>query len=205
MSTAIRIPGPPELLPGGPDAVVDLQTAEGVALVQAEWRYADADIVESAFVDVGADLGPTGPPNRTYEVVPHAQGMHFDDSAWRRLEPNQTQLRLSTGLVCFNWYRVAVTLPRRVGDFDPTGATVVFEVVVDDYAEVWVDGELPIVLGQAGVGSSAGSTPPITSYSPKTPDPARPWDRGVRDQRADLGVAPQLHLDADGQPRLLCG
>ncbi|MGH2651447.1 MAG: SMP-30/gluconolactonase/LRE family protein, partial [Actinomycetota bacterium] len=34
--------------------------------------------------------------------------------------------------------------------FDPTGSTVVFEIVVDDYAEVWVDGRLPIVLGQTG-------------------------------------------------------
>jgi gluconolactonase len=28
--------------------------------------------------------------------------------------------------------------------------TAVFEVVADDYAEVWVDGELPVVLGDAG-------------------------------------------------------
>ena len=40
----------------------------------------------------------------------------------------------------FNWYRIAVTIPERVGELDPTGATVVFEVTVDDYAEVWVDG-----------------------------------------------------------------
>jgi gluconolactonase len=43
-----------------------------------------------------------------------------------------------------------VTIPERIGSFDPTGATAVFEVVVDDYAEVWVDGKLPTVLGQAG-------------------------------------------------------
>ena len=130
----MRLPGPPELLPGGPDAVVDLQTPEGVALVQGEWRYADADIVESEFAHVGPDFGPTGPPNHTYDVVPHAQGADFYDSTWRRLEPDETLLRLSTGLVCFNWYRIAVTLPPQVGDFDPTGATVVFEVVIDDYA-----------------------------------------------------------------------
>ena len=88
----MRLPGPPELLPGGPDAVIDLQTLEGVALVQAEWRYADADIVETAFVHVGEDLGPTGPPNRTYDVVPHAQAVDFDDSAWRRLAPDETCL-----------------------------------------------------------------------------------------------------------------
>jgi len=31
-----------------------------------------------------------------------------------------------------------------------TGATVVFEVVVDDYAEIWVDGHMPHILGQVG-------------------------------------------------------
>ena len=31
---AARLPGPPELLPGRPDAVIDLQTDEGVRLVE---------------------------------------------------------------------------------------------------------------------------------------------------------------------------
>src|SRR5919202_3276410 len=57
--------------------------------------------------------------------------------------------RLGNGRVCFNWYRTRVTIPERAGDLDPTGATVVFEVVVDDYAEVWVNGELPLALGQS--------------------------------------------------------
>jgi gluconolactonase len=52
--------------------------------------------------------------------------------------------------VCFNWYRIAVTIPQRIGDFDPTGASVVFEVAVDDYAEVWVNGQLPHALGDEG-------------------------------------------------------
>jgi gluconolactonase len=150
MSGAVRLPGPPELLPGRPDAIIDLQTAEGVALVAGEWRYSDAAIVEAEFVDVGPDLGPGTERNRTYDVAPHAQGVDFDDSAWRSLDPEETLQRLSTGLVCFNWYRINVTVPQRVGDFDPTGTTVVFEVVVDDYAEVWVDGELPLALGQHG-------------------------------------------------------
>ena len=32
----------------------------------------------------------------------------------------------------------------------PPASTVVFEIVVDDYAEVWVDGKLPVALGQTG-------------------------------------------------------
>jgi gluconolactonase len=155
LTRAARLPGPPELLPGRPDAVVDLQTDDGVALVGGEWRYADAHVEEIDFLAVGteADPDPLGPgtrPNRTYDVIPHAEAADFDDSGWRVLAPEETMLRLGNGRVCFNWYRIAVTIPERVGELDPTGATVVFEVVLDDYAEVWVDGELPLALGTAG-------------------------------------------------------
>jgi gluconolactonase len=153
VTAATRLPGPPELLPGRPDAIVDLQTPAGTALVGATWRYSDADVVEIDFVEVGSDADPLGPgerPNRTYDIVPHAEGAAFDDSGWEVLRPEGTMRRLANGRVCFNWYRLAVTIPERIGDVDPTGATIVFEVVIDDYAEVWVDGELPLALGQTG-------------------------------------------------------
>jgi gluconolactonase len=155
VDSAQRLPGPPELLPGRPDAIVDLQTEAGAALVGAQWRYCDASVREIDFVEIGgreaADpLGPGDAPNRTYDVVPHAQGLDYDDSAWEALAPADTMRRLSQGRVCFNWYRTTVTVPRRVGDLDPTGATVVFEVAIDDYAEVWVDGELPLAFGDTG-------------------------------------------------------
>src|SRR3954470_4834087 len=98
---ATRLPGPPEILPGRPDAVVDLQTDEGVALVGGEWRYSDAEVREIDFVEVGGEgsadpLGPGDAPNRTYDVVPHAEGADFDDSKWQVLAPADTQRRLST-------------------------------------------------------------------------------------------------------------
>jgi gluconolactonase len=144
------VPGPPEFLPSCPDAIVDLQTLEGTALVGGEWRYSDARVRETSFVAVGPDLGPSGPANHTYEVVPHAQAADFDDTAWTVLAPLETQRRLSTGRVCFNWYRITVSLPERVGDLDVAGATVVFETVADDYAEVWVNGSQPLALGDTG-------------------------------------------------------
>jgi gluconolactonase len=158
-----RIPGPPQLLPGRPDAVVDLQTDEGAALVGAEWRYSDAHIEEIDFVEVGSAADPLGPgdkPNRTYDVVPHAESVDFDDSGWRPLLPGETQNRLSTGKVCFNWYRLTLTIPTRVGDFDPNGATVVLDVTIDDYAEVWVNGRLPVALGDSGGPVVAGFNAP---------------------------------------------
>jgi gluconolactonase len=48
------------------------------------------------------------------------------------------------------WYRINVTVPERVAAFDTRGATAVFEIVADDYAEVWVNGRLPRVLGATG-------------------------------------------------------
>ena len=95
---ATAIPGPTELLPGCPDAIIDLQTDAGVELVQGQWRYADARVERIEFVEVGHPHDPLGPgvvPNVTYDVVPHAEGADYDDSEWRALEPADTQLRLS--------------------------------------------------------------------------------------------------------------
>jgi gluconolactonase len=135
---------------GRPVAVVDLATDEGLRLVEGQWRYRDAGIVEVAHRAVGPDLRPSGPPNRTYDIAPHAGAAGFDDSGWEVLPASRLQARKGNGRLSFNWYRTAVTIPDRIGAFDPTGSTVIFEIVVDDYAEVWVDGRLPIVLGQTG-------------------------------------------------------
>ncbi|MGH9463410.1 MAG: SMP-30/gluconolactonase/LRE family protein, partial [Vicinamibacteria bacterium] len=135
---------------GDAAAVVDLATLEGVRLVQGEWRYRDTEIVEVDFRAPGPDGQPTGKLIKTYEVSPRAGGADFDDSTWEVLDPTQLSERRSTGRVCFNWYRIKVTIPQSIEGFDPTGSTVVFETSVDDYAEVWVDGELPRALGQSG-------------------------------------------------------
>jgi len=182
---AARLPGPPELLPGCPDAIVDLQTDAGVALVDGEWRYSDAGVIPIEFVEVGHPDDPLGPglvPNRTYDVLPHAEAADYDDSGWRALAPAETQLRLSQGRVCFNWYRIDVTVPERVGELDPTGATVVFEVVIDDHAEVWVDGTLPRSLGDDGGPVVAGFNAPNRVL---LTDDARP---GQRFQIAVFGI-----------------
>ena len=133
-----------------PAAVVDLRTAAGAGLVGAAWRYSDARVVEVEHREPGPDLRPSGPPNRTNDITPHAGGAGFDDSAWPVIEPAALETRRSHGRLAFNWYRTSVTLPARVGGLDVAGTTVVFELVIDDYAEIWVDGRLPVVLGQTG-------------------------------------------------------
>jgi gluconolactonase len=135
---------------GKPDAVVDLATKEGVDLVKGQWRYSDTKIIQVDFKAAGPDKQPTGKPIKTYDFTPHASGADFDDSKWEKIDPTTLDARRSTGRLCFNWYRINVTIPPRVGDVDLAGTTAVLETSVDDYAEVWVDGEMPRALGQSG-------------------------------------------------------
>jgi len=135
---------------GRPDATVDLRTAEGVQLVTGEWRYSDVKIVEVDSRAPGPDLKPSGDPNKTYDYAPHAGDTGFDDSKWEVLDPTKLDARRAGGKVCFNWYRITVTVPEKVAALSVAGSAISFEIVIDDYAEIWVDGKLPTVLGQSG-------------------------------------------------------
>ena len=133
-----------------PSAVIDLRTDEGAQLVRATWRYSDVNVITVSHYEPGPDLRASGSPNQTNDIAPRAQAADFDDSKWAIVPPAALEQRRSHGRLAFNWYRTRVTLPSRVGDLDVTGSTVVLELVLDDYAEIWVDGKLPVVLGQAG-------------------------------------------------------
>jgi len=135
---------------GRPDAVIDLASHEGVQLVNGQWRYHDVKIEDADSRAVGSDLKPSGDPVRAYDYTPHAGPASFDDSLWEAIDATTLDQRRSTAKVSFNWYRINVTLPKKVGNLTTAGSTVAFEIVIDDYAEVWVDGKLPRVLGQPG-------------------------------------------------------
>jgi len=145
---------------GKPAASVDLATTAGVKLVQGQWRYSDTKIIEVENKKPAAD-GKSPPTTvKTYDIIPHAEPTDFDDSKWEVIGPETLGQKRSTGKVCFNWYRIRVTLPDKVGDVEMAGSTVVFEVVVDDYGEVWVDGKLPREIGQRGGAVVSGFNAP---------------------------------------------
>ena len=135
---------------GPPDAVIDLASHEGAQLVKGQWRYHDVKIVEAPSRAVGPDLKPSGAPIKTNDYTPHAGAADFDDSQWGAIDATTLDQRRSTAKVCFNWYRIKITIPDKVGNFSSAGSTVAFEIVIDDYAEVWVNGNMPRVLGQPG-------------------------------------------------------
>src|SRR6266566_4261489 len=143
-----------------PDAVVDLRTTEGVARVKAQWRYSDTRINEIDHRSVGPDLKASGPKNRTFDFTPDARATDFDDSKWEVIPADSLEKRRGNGRLSLNWYRMNVTLPEMVGGFAVKGSTVAFEIVVDDYAEVCVNGKLGNVLGQQGGSVVAGWNAP---------------------------------------------
>jgi gluconolactonase len=99
-------------------------------------------IVEAPPVTPGDNAG------FAYDIQPHAGEAGFDDSAWAIVDPKTLGDRRAGGKVSFAWYRMAITIPPKVGGTDASGMKAFLNVTIDDYAEVWVNGELPRTVGK---------------------------------------------------------
>jgi len=174
-----------------PDAVVDLTSTEGAALVSATWRYSDVRLVGIDSPGVGPDLRASGPPVRTLDIEPAAAPADFDDSSWAVIAPETLTTRRGPGRVSFAWYRTRVTLPERIGNVPTTGATVVFEIVVDDYAEVWVDGRLPVVLGETAGGVVRGFNAPTRVVLTRDARPGESHEIAVFAMNGPVSASPR--------------
>ncbi|MEO1652130.1 MAG: SMP-30/gluconolactonase/LRE family protein [Bacteroidota bacterium] len=150
-----------ELAVGKPISVVDLRTKAGIALLKTEWRYKDAEIIEADFKAPGPKgkdklkLYPTGKTIKTHNIQPGGAEVgkkDFDDRQWEVLDPSSLEARRGHGLLSFNWYRLNITIPEKIGNFNPKGSTAIFEIVLDDYSELWVDGKQQKYFGQGGNG-----------------------------------------------------
>jgi gluconolactonase len=53
-----------------------------------------------------------------------------------------------------------LTIPAKIGDFDTAGAVAVLHVLVDDYAEIWVNGQIPRRLGRPSPATIQGFNMP---------------------------------------------
>jgi hypothetical protein len=113
--------------------VVNLMTNEGSGTFGVQWRVADVRIVEVPAA-MNKDRYKT-----TYQIEPRAMPTDFDDSQWERIEGKDLGVRRSGGHNAFMWFRGLLTMPAGVGDFDLSKpAVAVLNVLVDDYAEVWI-------------------------------------------------------------------
>lgn len=177
-----------------PDAVVDLRTTEGVARVNAQWRYSDTTIREIEHRDVGPDLKASGKPNKTFDFAPDARATDFDDSKWEIVPADSLEGRRGHGRLSFNWYRINVTVPERVASFDTKGSTMAFEIVVDDYAEVWVNGKAPFVLGQNGGSVAAGWNAPNRVVLTRDAQPGQKFQIAVFGINGPVSTHPDTYI-----------
>ena len=110
-----------------PRVTLNLQNSADLGAVGAQWRFAQG-------------LVP-GEPNEG--LVSQMEGSparlpDYDDSRWEVTD--DIGKGVSRGLT-FAWYRINLTIPERVEGQDIRGARCLFETCIDDYGEVWVDGE----------------------------------------------------------------
>lgn len=151
------VPAPlPVIAPSLPPAyVVNLATPEGMAAFSARWKNMDVKIVEAPAMP---NAGPAW--KSSYDITPKAGDANFDDSSWPAIEPKGLLERRGGGHLFMTWYRANLTVPAKIGDFDTAGATAVLTFIIDDYAEAWVNGQMPRRVGRPSPATIQGFNMP---------------------------------------------
>jgi gluconolactonase len=179
---------------GRPDAVVDLSAAEGLAVIDGTWQVREAALVPARFRRVGPDLSPTGAAADTLDLADTPASSGFEHAAWTAIRPDQLHDRVGPGRSSFAWYRLHLTMPAKVGEIDLRGLAAVFEIVVDDYAEVWVNGRLTRGLGQQGGSLVAGFNAPNRVVLTRDARPGQTFDIAVFAANGPLSDPPANYI-----------
>ena len=112
---------------------LDLENSEDLQSANAQWKFAPGLVPGEPNEGLIARL--SGSPARLAD---------YNDSAWE--DCDNIQEGRSSGLT-FGWFRITVTLPQLVHGVDIKGSRIFFETCIDDYGEVWVNGECDRVTG----------------------------------------------------------
>jgi hypothetical protein len=110
-----------------PRAILNLQDPADLQATKGQWRFAPGLVPGEPNEGFVSQLA--GSPARLVD---------YDDSAWE--VRNDLTLWHSKGFT-FAWYRIKVTLPAMVGRRDIRGSRCLFETCIDDYGEIWINGE----------------------------------------------------------------
>ena len=111
-----------------PRIALDLNKSADRDKVKGQWKVAQGLVPGESNEGLVAEL--LGSPARLAD---------FDDSSWK-VCPNVRE-SLSKGFT-FAWYRINVELPGNLDGVDLSGSRVVFETNIDNYGEIWVDGQV---------------------------------------------------------------
>ena len=123
-----------------PRVALDLNNAADRQKVKSEWKVGEGFVPGEPNEGLTARL-LASPPREA----------DFDDSGWSVCADIRESL--SVGFT-FAWYRTTVELPLEVNNMPVEGARLWFETNVDNYGEVWVNGQVDRSTGVI-VGSNA--------------------------------------------------
>ena len=110
-----------------PRATINIGDAAGQTATNATWKYAIGFVPGQE--NEGLVANGEGSPCR----LPG-----YDDSGWETCQ--DLSVGISSGFT-FAWYRTTITIPETVNGRPTNGMRVQFETCVDDYGEIWIDGE----------------------------------------------------------------
>ena len=111
-----------------PRVALDLNNAADRQKVKSEWKVGEGFVPGEPNEGLTARL-LSSPPREA----------NFDDSGWSLCA--DIRKSLSVGFT-FAWYRTTVELPLEVNNMPVEGARLWFETNVDNYGEVWVNGQI---------------------------------------------------------------
>lgn len=111
-----------------PRIALDLNQAEDLRTVKGEWRVATGLVPGEP--NEGLTERLLGSPARMAD---------YDDSSWNVC--SNIRESLSEGFT-FAWYRITVELPQQVGGMAVEGSRLWFETNIDNYGEIWVNGQI---------------------------------------------------------------
>jgi hypothetical protein len=116
-----------------PRVALDLNKAEDRQKVKGQWRFAPGLVPEEPNEGLKAQL--LNSPARLAD---------YDDSKWEVC--NNIRASQSVGFT-FGWYRIAVEIPAQIDGVQLAGSRVFFETNVDNYGEVWINGQIDRTTG----------------------------------------------------------
>jgi len=182
-----------------PQAVADLRTNEGAALVQGKWSIREATIREKDFRLPGSVaydkllLYPTGASIKTHTIHPQVTDADFD-KGFRSIVPEDLETRQGKGLVSMVWYKADITVPERIGSLETRGSTMVFEIVMDDYSEIWVNGQQKYGFGQSGNGVIPGYNTRNRVILTENAEPGNTYSIAVLGINGPMGRIPDNYI-----------
>jgi hypothetical protein len=112
---------------------LDLEHSGDLGQAKAQWKFAQG------LVPGESNEGLVSQRSDSPARLPD-----YDDSGWEHCQ-NITEAR-SKGFT-FGWYRISVTVPEQVQGVDIKGSVLWFETCIDDYGEIWINGEFDRATG----------------------------------------------------------